>query len=88
KFFVDFAYNLMGDLEPRNEIIFGNRVIDSKVAAAEENKGLSWRWDLNCMNMPICMYYEWSWDPGNCLRSAVRVFVGLGVSITRRVWCV
>lgn len=33
----------------------------------EEVKVLSWRWMLERMNIPGCLYYEWCWNPIICL---------------------
>ena len=33
----------------------------------EEIKVLSWRWVLERMKIPVCLFYEWSWDPIYCL---------------------
>lgn len=50
----------------RNDRIFKgiSREIDEVV---EEIKVLSWRWMLERMNIPACLYYEWSWNPILCL---------------------
>lgn len=50
----------------RNDKIFKgiNRGIDEVV---EEVKVLSWRWVLERMKIPMCLFYEWSWDPRDCL---------------------
>jgi len=50
----------------RNDKIFKDitREVDELV---EEIKVLSWRWMLERMNIPVCLYYEWCWDPINCL---------------------
>jgi hypothetical protein len=34
----------------------------------EEVKVLSWRWMLYRMNLPVCLYYEWCWNPQFCLQ--------------------
>ncbi|GAU28852.1 hypothetical protein TSUD_21890 [Trifolium subterraneum] len=51
----------------RNDIIFSNGVIDAE-KVIDEIKLLSWRWGLSRHNIPICLFYEWCWDPGLCLR--------------------
>jgi hypothetical protein len=28
----------------------------------------SWRWGLSRHKIPVCLFYEWCWDPGLCLR--------------------
>jgi hypothetical protein len=53
--------------DSRNNIIFSNgAVIPEKVV--DDIKLLSWRWGLSRHKIPICLYYEWCWDPGLCLR--------------------
>lgn len=51
----------------RNNRIFNNQVteVDELV---EEVKVLSWRWTLNRINIPACMFYEWCWNPKECLK--------------------
>ncbi|GAU36254.1 hypothetical protein TSUD_214510 [Trifolium subterraneum] len=51
----------------RNEIIFSNGVKDSE-KVFDEIKLLSWRWGLSRHSIPTCLFYEWCWDPGMCLR--------------------
>ncbi|MCI12011.1 pantothenate synthetase [Trifolium medium] len=51
----------------RNDIMFANGVRDvNKVV--EDIKLLSWRWGLCRQKIPMCLFYEWCWDPGICLR--------------------
>jgi hypothetical protein len=26
----------------------------------------SWKWGMSIMKIAPCLYYEWTWDPGNC----------------------
>jgi len=33
----------------------------------DEIKVLSWRWMLQRMNIPVCLYDEWCWNPSYCL---------------------
>jgi hypothetical protein len=51
----------------RNNIIFSYGVIDSE-KVEDDIKLLSWRWGLSRHKIPICLFYEWCWDPGLCLR--------------------
>jgi hypothetical protein len=51
----------------RNNIIFSNGVMDP-VEVVEAIKVTSWRWGLSRHKIPVCLYYEWCWDPGLCLR--------------------
>jgi hypothetical protein len=37
----------------------------------DEVKVLSWKWSLARLKVPSCMYYEWSWDPGDCLLASL-----------------
>jgi hypothetical protein len=34
----------------------------------EEIKVLSWKWSLGRLRITPCLFYEWNWDPGECLR--------------------
>lgn len=51
----------------RNDKIFNgvNREVDEMV---DDIKVLSWRWMLQRMKIPVCLYYEWCWNPQSCLR--------------------
>jgi hypothetical protein len=49
----------------RNNAIF-NGVVTEPMNLVEEIKVLSWRWSMNCLKISHCIFYEWSWDPGNC----------------------
>jgi hypothetical protein len=51
----------------RNEISFANGAVDL-IKVVDEIKLQSWRWGLSRRNIPICLFYEWCWDPGLCLR--------------------
>lgn len=31
-------------------------------------KVMSWRWTMAWMKTPVCLFYEWCWDPIECLR--------------------
>jgi hypothetical protein len=50
----------------RNSVIFANGVLDPSVLV-DEVKVLSWKWSLARLNLRPCLYYEWLWDPGDCL---------------------
>ncbi|MCI22359.1 myb-like transcription factor, partial [Trifolium medium] len=50
----------------RNDITFANGVKDP-MKAVDDIKMLSWRWGLARRKISICLFYEWCWDPGNCL---------------------
>lgn len=51
----------------RNDKIFNgvNYGVDSILDTV---KVLSWRWAMARLKAPICLYYEWCWDPIECLR--------------------
>jgi hypothetical protein len=51
----------------RNNVLFSNGVIDP-VEVFDSIKLLSWGWGLSRHKIPICLFYEWCWDPGLCLR--------------------
>lgn len=50
----------------RNDNSFNNRnfVVDEMV---EDVKVLTWRWSSDRISMPPCMFYEWCWNPRECL---------------------
>ncbi|KAK2454307.1 hypothetical protein QL285_001883 [Trifolium repens] len=52
----------------RNNVIFDNGVTDPE-KVVDDIKLLSWKWGLSRHKIPICLYYEWCWDPGLCLRN-------------------
>jgi hypothetical protein len=33
---------------------------------AEDIKVLTWKWSAHKLKIWLCLYYEWSWDPGSC----------------------
>jgi hypothetical protein len=50
----------------RNKAIFATGVF-SPTAIVEDIKVLSWKWSLARLKTAPCMFYEWTWDPGDCL---------------------
>lgn len=54
----------------RNDIIFNNGECEV-LSIVEDVKVLSWRWSLSRLEIPLCLFYEWSWDPNDCFRRAV-----------------
>jgi hypothetical protein len=50
----------------RNKTIFATGVF-SPTAIVEDIKVLSWKWSLASLKTAPCMFYEWTWDPGDCL---------------------
>jgi hypothetical protein len=51
----------------RNKVIFSNGVIDPG-EVVDKIKVLAWRWGMSRHKIPICLFYEWCWDPGLVLR--------------------
>jgi hypothetical protein len=49
----------------RNKAIFKNIVEDPKTLV-DEVKILSWKWSADRLKIAPCLFYEWSWDPGDC----------------------
>ena len=53
-------------LKARNDAIFENYA--SGIEEVVENiKVLSWRWMLTRLTVPACLFYEWCWNPKECL---------------------
>jgi hypothetical protein len=50
----------------RNSSIFANGNFSPR-AIVEEIKIVSWKWCLARLKVIPFMYYEWLWDPGDCL---------------------
>jgi hypothetical protein len=50
----------------RNNFIFANGLFNAK-KVVDDIKVLSWKWSLNRMKLLPCLYYEWTWDPGDCM---------------------
>jgi hypothetical protein len=50
----------------RNNAIFANKVVDP-LDLVEEIKVVSWKWSLARLKLKPCLFYEWVWDPGECL---------------------
>jgi hypothetical protein len=50
----------------RNDRIFKNIIcnVEEMVEAIEV---LSWRWTLTRVKAPACLFYEWCWNPKECL---------------------
>jgi hypothetical protein len=42
--------------KPSNNFVFNNKI----------TKAASWRWSLGKLNLVLCLYYEWCWDPHDC----------------------
>jgi hypothetical protein len=50
----------------RNNRVFNN--LNPEVAEmVDEIKVMSWCWALDRICMPTCMYYEWCWNPKDCM---------------------
>jgi hypothetical protein len=50
----------------RNCAIFATGIFSPR-AIVEEIKVVSWKWSLVRLKVSPCMFYEWTWDPGDCL---------------------
>ncbi|GAU51627.1 hypothetical protein TSUD_140380 [Trifolium subterraneum] len=50
----------------RNNAIFGKGSFIPHLIV-DDIKVLSWKWSLMRLKVSSCMFYEWSWDPGDCL---------------------
>jgi hypothetical protein len=50
----------------RNSAIFASGHF-SPMVVVEDIKVSSWKWCLTRLKVAPCMYYEWIWDPGDCL---------------------
>jgi len=51
----------------RNDKVFNN-ITKGGEELVEEVKVLSWTWNLHRLKTSSCMFYEWCWDPGSCLK--------------------
>jgi len=51
----------------RNDLIFKG-ISKHEDEVVDDIKVLSWQWFLNRTESPSCLYYEWCWDPAECLR--------------------
>jgi hypothetical protein len=49
----------------RNNALFNN-VLDDPKGIVEEIKVLTWKWSIDRLKIPPCMFYEWTWNPGDC----------------------
>jgi hypothetical protein len=49
----------------RNNLIFNN-IREEPMDIVEGIKVLSWRWSVDRLNIPPCLFYEWVWDPDDC----------------------
>ncbi|GAU50162.1 hypothetical protein TSUD_263410 [Trifolium subterraneum] len=50
----------------RNRSIFASGSFIPLVIV-DEIKVMNWKWCLARMKVSSCLFYEWNWDPGNCL---------------------
>jgi len=50
----------------RNEIIFNNGTFDVE-EVVENIKVLSWSWSLHRLKIGPSLFYEWCWNPHECL---------------------
>jgi hypothetical protein len=51
----------------RNDRVFNDSTSEVDIVV-EEVKVLAWRWVLSRMSIPVCLFFEWCWDPIWCLR--------------------
>ncbi|KAK2446021.1 hypothetical protein QL285_016880 [Trifolium repens] len=49
----------------RNGTLFANGSFNAK-AVVDDIKVLSWKWSLARLNLAPSLFYEWTWDPGDC----------------------
>jgi hypothetical protein len=49
-----------------NNVIFSNGNKEY-LEVVESIKVLRWKWSLGKLKLHPCMFYEWTWDPCNCL---------------------
>jgi hypothetical protein len=50
----------------RNNVIFNN-INKEPLEIVEDIKVLSCRWSVDCLKISPCLFYEWIWDPGDCM---------------------
>jgi hypothetical protein len=50
----------------RNGAIFANGVF-APLEIVDSIKVMSWKWSMSRLKLPPCLFYEWTWDPGDCL---------------------
>jgi hypothetical protein len=50
----------------RNNTIFAEGIYNPK-ELVDAIKVLSWKWSLARLKLMPCLFYEWTWDPGDCL---------------------
>ncbi|MCH82018.1 ribonuclease H protein [Trifolium medium] len=50
----------------RNSSIFANGSFSPK-EIVDEIKEVSWKWSLDRLKVAPSLFYEWTWDPGECL---------------------
>jgi len=59
----------------RNDRLFNSRVL-SAIEVVDKIKVLVWCWYLGRMTKTLCLFYEWSWNPINCLARLLQRFSG------------
>ncbi|KAK2452536.1 hypothetical protein QL285_000319 [Trifolium repens] len=52
----------------RNDGIF-NGIKKEPLEIVEDIKVLSWKWSVDRLKISPCLFYEWSWDPGECFQN-------------------
>lgn len=67
--------------------IFNNTICEME-ELVEAIKVLSWRWTLSSLNLPACLFYEWSWNPKGCAScGSGAVFCNAEVEVAYAVGC-
>jgi hypothetical protein len=65
-FLVIWHASLWSIWKSRNNAIFASGSYSAR-DVLEDIKVLSWKWSLARLKIFPCMFYEWAWDPGDCL---------------------
>jgi hypothetical protein len=56
----------------RNEAIFDNGVVEIEVLV-DNIKVLAWYWSMSKLKIATCLYYEWFWNPRDCLHNCFAI---------------
>jgi hypothetical protein len=65
-FIIIWHASLWSIWKARNKAIFACGTI-TPLEIIDEIKVLSWKWCLARLKVAPNMFYEWTWDPGDCL---------------------
>jgi hypothetical protein len=55
--------------QSRNDKVFNDVNVEVE-AIVEEVKVLAWKWVMCRMDLPVCLFFEWCWNPQWCLSRA------------------